>query len=91
MTLAWAPSGQLKWMNGFYLAVARKVFGVEGEDARDAVNQHGGNQPRIMHLNSRDAVVHQQPPLYLVHRWAVGEQIEAGFNLSCSNIRLFWR
>ena len=78
-------------MDRIYVIEAGEIPWIEGEDALYAVEMHGGNQPCIVDLDSGDAVVHQQPSPFVMDRKAVGEQIKQGFNLSCSNIRLFWR
>ena len=85
--MAWSILGQLKRMDSFDLVEAREVLCVEGQDALHSMNIHGGNQPRIMHLNARDAIVYRQAASFVVNCKRVGKQPELGFNFFSSNIR----
>ena len=67
---------------------ASEVLFIEGQNALDAMDAHGGNEPCVVYLDSRDAIVNQQPSPFLVYRGAVGEQPKPGFNFSCSNTTL---
>ena len=78
-------------MDCFNVVEAREIFCIEGKDATNAVDAHSSNESCIMHLDSGDAIVHQQPSPFVMDREAIGKQIEPGFHFSCSNIRLFWR
>lgn len=78
----------MKRMNGFNLPVARKVFCIEGQDSLHSVDTHCRNQPRILHLNSGDAIVHQQTPPFLMNCESLRQQPETGLNCDCSPIRL---
>ena len=64
---------QLKRMHGLNLVEAGEVFCVEGKDALYAVDMHGCNEPCIMHLDSGDAIVHQQSPPFLMNCKGVWE------------------
>jgi len=75
-------------MNGFYLAVAREILCVEGQNTPHAIYMHGGNEPGVVDLNSGDAIVHQQPSPFLVDRRIVSEQPKTVFNIPCSNVGL---
>jgi hypothetical protein len=77
-------------MNGFDLIEAREILRAEGQNTLHTMDMHGGNKPCILHLDSGDAVVHQQPAPFLMYRWVVGEQSEAGFNGDCVPIRFDW-
>jgi len=77
-------------MDGFDLVEARKVFCVEGQDALHAMDAHGRNESCIMHLNSGDAIVNQQPPPFLVDSRLSGAD-GTRLQLLCSNICFFWR
>jgi len=71
--MAWSILGQLKRMDSFDLVEARETFCVEGQDTLYVVDVHGGNKPRIMHLNPGDAIVHQQTTPFLVDCESVSE------------------
>ena len=58
-------------MDGLDVRVARKVAGVEGKNSLDAVDVHCRRQSRIVNLNARDVVAHQQGSPFLVDGHAV--------------------
>src|SRR2546430_15256108 len=66
-------------MNGLDSRKASKVSVVECQYSFDAVHPHRGGQPRIVNLNSRNIVSHDQSPPFLMHRQTVGQQSEPFF------------
>jgi len=78
-------------MNGFNPIESREILCIEGQNPLDAVDKHRGDEPCIMHLNSADAIVNQQPAPLLVNRQIVGKEPELGFNLLGSNQCVFRR
>ena len=47
-------------VEGFDLGVAGGVAGVEGEEAGDAVGEHGGDEARVVDAPSRDPVANDE-------------------------------
>ncbi len=46
------------WMDGLDIIEARKILHVEGDNFRNAVGLHHGDQPRVMNLGTADALAH---------------------------------
>src|SRR5262249_30243172 len=61
-------------VHGGDAGVASEVRNVQGEEVRDAVPVHGGNKPRIVHLNVGDGMRHEQPAPLNVDRGTDGEE-----------------
>ena len=60
--------------------VASEVGGVQTEEIRYSVSLHPRHQPGIVHLNSRDMVLDNDPPPFPVDCLAVWQQAHTGFD-----------
>jgi len=78
-------------MNRFDVFESGEVFCFEGEDSPDSVNAHSCHKPGVVYLNAGNAIIPEQPAPFLVNREAVGEKEKCVFDVSGSNLGLFWR
>ena len=67
---------------------ARKVASIQGKDAFDAVDVHGGNEPCVMHLNAGDGVSNEELAPDEMHCGIVGKHWDLAFDHSRPSISL---
>jgi hypothetical protein len=67
-------------VHGSDAGVAGEVGDVEGEQVRDGVHVHSGDDPRVVDLNAGDAMSHEQPAPLVVDRGAIGEEAVEAFD-----------
>lgn len=75
-------------MDCFDIREAGEVSRVEGEDALDAVDMHGGDQAGVMDLDAGDAMRHKQLAPFLMYIETIGKQSDSGFDGACPAVGL---
>ena len=70
---------KLIWMNRFNVTEAGKIFGIESQDALDAMDVHGCSKPGIMHLCTRDAMIYKQSTPFVMYLDSIRKNLKAGF------------
>ena len=55
-------------MQSFDPGEAGKILRVERQDFLHSVDAHGRNEMGVMHLDSRDAIIHEQSTPFFVYR-----------------------
>ena len=73
-------------MNGFHEWKAHEVARIQGEDAGDAVDAHGGGNAGVMDLDAGNVVSHQKPAPLGVNGGDAREQRNLVFNHACPPI-----
>lgn len=67
-------------MDGRDPGIPRKIPIIQRENIGQAVNQHGGHEPGIMHLRARYRVAYNQPTPFHMHGFVVWQEPERGFD-----------
>jgi|SRR5580698_4369763 hypothetical protein len=75
-------------MNGFDVGISGKVVLVECENMSDAVHPHSSDQSRVVDLNARDIVGHEQLAPLMVDRRTIGKQTQIFFKKLRASISL---
>jgi hypothetical protein len=66
-------------MHSFDSCEAGKILRIERQDCFHSVHEHGRNQVGVMHLDSRDAIIHEQSAPLFVYCQAVGQEPQSRF------------
>lgn len=68
-----------------------EVFVVECQQLRNTMHQHCGNEPRVMHLDTRNRVSEDKPTPLRMNPFIVRYQSEPAFKQLRSFVGLGWR
>jgi hypothetical protein len=78
-------------VNGFNISVSNKVPVIESQNALDAMHTHRSHKARIVNLDARDAMCHQECAPLFVNCEAVRKQTELFLEKSCPTVRVLRR